>query len=477
MELQLRWPEEVVTTTMEVSVLVQQLADLSTMFAGLNKFTIPQLKSCYGEQWKQRYPSFKYGKNKQELVTNLVECYTNRASEVLRLVKPKKNLFTLFDSLKCHPTITAKGEGIGRTERDTAEEVVKKLILLVTTPEKESFSSSSVNETTAGHKRKMEEQPTEKEKGKTEVPESPDKKPRISQNDFDLHQLLSQSTKDMPAYLAPLFILVPPSYASAASSSSSLSSSSTVPSSSSEASSLSNPPCSSATSSSSSSSSPAHKDAFKGIPSSDDLNKRKPLHLIEYAMAAYCQKYVLKMEAIIESRKPRKGVQWMEKLRELLAVLEKKFLRPWNKAPNAATLVDLKALLEEYLPHLSRNEECREIISTLVAKTVDNILASAMLQHDRTLLDPKFDVNTFKDRYIEPLRTIRDCQSAVSSMAGTERTFLLSLLSFSPPCPPFLFSLSLFLFLSFLLCHLSLSFYRMEPGNYKKSINIFGKTI
>ncbi|KAL6043511.1 hypothetical protein QOT17_023849 [Balamuthia mandrillaris] len=66
-KLQLRWPEEVVTTTTEVSVLAQQLADLSTMLAGLNKFTISLLKSCYGEQWKQRYPSFKYGKNKQEL--------------------------------------------------------------------------------------------------------------------------------------------------------------------------------------------------------------------------------------------------------------------------------------------------------------------------------------------------------------------------------------------------------------------------
>ncbi|KAL6062842.1 hypothetical protein QOT17_011985 [Balamuthia mandrillaris] len=417
MELHLRWPEEVVTTTTEVSVLAQQLADLSTMFAGLNKFTISQLKSCYGEQWKQRYPSFKYGKNKQELVTNLMECYTNRASEVLRLVKPKKNLFALFDSLKCHPAITTKGEGIGRTERDTAEEVVKKLILLVTTPEKESFSSSSANETSAGHKRKMEEtvQPKEKEKGKTEVPESPDKKPRLSLNDFDLHQLLPQNTKNMPAYLAPLFILVPPSYAGASSSSSP--SSSTVPSSSSEASRHSNSPYSST---SSSSPSPSHKEAFSGTPStSDDSNKGKPLYLTEYAMAARCQKFALEMEAFIESKKPRKGVQWVDKIRELLDKLEKNFLGPWSRAPNTAALVDLKALLEEYLP-LFRIDECRNSISTMVAKVVDSILASAVLQHDRTLLDPKFQPHIFETKYIEPLRTIRDCTEKVFSMAASE---------------------------------------------------------
>ncbi|KAL6043512.1 hypothetical protein QOT17_023850 [Balamuthia mandrillaris] len=248
------------------------------------------------------------------------------------------------------------------------------------------------------------------------MPESPDKKPRMSLNDFDLHQLLPQNTKDMPAYLAPLFILVPPSYAGVASSSCSPSSSSTVPSFS-EASCLSNSPYSSS-STSSSSPLPSHKEAFLGTPStSDDSYKSKPLYLTEYAVAARCQKFVLEMEAFIESKKPRKGVQWVDRMRELFNKLEKNFLGPWSRAPNTAPLVDFKALLEEYSQKCGYIEECR-----VVAKVVDSILASAVLQHDRTLLDPKFQTDAFEAKYIEPLRTIRDCKEEVSSMAATEST-------------------------------------------------------
>ncbi|KAL6049519.1 IgA-specific serine endopeptidase [Balamuthia mandrillaris] len=114
------WPEEVVSKTWDVSVLESELVELCTLLALLAHKTVAQLRALYGAtDWKSKYPAFKLGRNKRELLDNVKECYLSHAAEVLSLLKPKQKLVGLFDALKNRPELANRASTVTMERMET----------------------------------------------------------------------------------------------------------------------------------------------------------------------------------------------------------------------------------------------------------------------------------------------------------------------------------------------------------------------
>ncbi|KAL6069793.1 hypothetical protein QOT17_007363 [Balamuthia mandrillaris] len=146
---QAQWPEDVLSKTWEIATLAKQLADLSKFFCSLPRSTLAQLKGTYGEEWKKRFPSFRIGSTKAELIENVKKCYQTHMTTVLSGLKPKQKLFDLFEALKANPETSGKAASVMLKKVDTTNTIVDKLVTMIMAPETSVLSSSASSSSTS----------------------------------------------------------------------------------------------------------------------------------------------------------------------------------------------------------------------------------------------------------------------------------------------------------------------------------------